>query len=125
MGATYGARFIDLWKDVDLTKVKAHWAVELAEFRGETIGDALKMMIRHGGDWPPTLPTFIGFCEEARKANPRPVTNPLIGTMVGGSEKCDPNAPEVVEARARCMATARRLGMLKLVGQTVNGDAAQ
>jgi len=104
MAATYGAKFLDLWRDVDLQSVKALWAEKLGDFRGDTIRRAVELMINHGGDWPPTLPTFVAFCVEARKELAgEKINNPLLKI----STKLDPHDPETAAARDRVMRTAK------------------
>jgi hypothetical protein len=105
LSGMYGNRFADMWRGIEIAEVKLCWSQELAEFRGETIGNAIKLLVNN--KFPPTLPEFIQHCIDARAANPfKPPTNPLVITHNASYTQDD-----VIAAKARCMATAARLGM--------------
>ena len=94
-----------MWRGIEIAEVKLCWSQELAEFRGETIGAAIKLLMNN--KFPPTLPEFIQHCIDARSASPfKPPTNPLVITL-----RVLPADDDVTAAKARCMATAKRLGM--------------
>lgn len=61
MAGMYGARFLDLWKDVDLDVVKRTWAEGLAGFSGEEVARGLEAC-KQRAKFPPTLPEFVVMC---------------------------------------------------------------
>jgi hypothetical protein len=108
MTATYGNRFLDMWRDTDIKKTKAHWAVELGEFRGETIAYAITFLRQF--DWPPSLPEFIKLCEQARRERPA-VCIVTQAQIEDNSSDCSPE--ETAAAKARAMETAKKCGFVK------------
>lgn len=98
----YGNKFMDMWRGIDLNEVKACWAQELGAYKPSQIGaavDALK-----GNTFPPTLPEFLELCEQSGK----PQVTAAAHLPYRPRATVDPNDPEVVEARARCMASVSR-----------------
>ncbi len=68
MALAYGNRFTDMWRGLNTTELKRHWAVALATLTDEELihgVGALKMR-----EWPPMLPEFIKMC--------RPVMDPVV-----------------------------------------------
>lgn len=60
LGAFYGARFADMWRDADPVELKRIWAEELAGFTAEEIARGIDGCRTR--DWPPTLPEFLKLC---------------------------------------------------------------
>lgn len=60
LAACYGARFTDMWRDVDPATMKRVWAEELAGYAPEEIVRGLSACRTR--DWPPTLPEFLKLC---------------------------------------------------------------
>lgn len=56
----YGNKFLDLWRDLDLNKVKQAWAEDLAGFSANEIKTGLDVCRQK--PWPPTLPEFMLLC---------------------------------------------------------------
>lgn len=67
MGAMYGSKFADLWRDTDQLAVKALWAEKLGGFIDHP--KAIKSALDSLDDklWPPTLPEFLILCRSAVK----------------------------------------------------------
>lgn len=63
LGAFYGARFADMWRDADPVELKRIWAEELAGFTPEEIARGIDGCRTR--DWPPTLPEFLRLCRPA------------------------------------------------------------
>lgn len=65
MGAMYGSKFADLWRDTDQIAVKALWAEKLGGFIDHP--KAIKAALDSLDDkpWPPTLPEFLMLCRQA------------------------------------------------------------
>lgn len=107
----YGNKFLDLWRGIDQNDVKQAWAEELGRFSGENIADALNELLKNK-PFPPSLPEFIALCQESRniRRNDKP-TN----TFVALPDHSTTNSDEATDARERCQATARRLGLMKLL----------
>lgn len=64
MSATYGARFADLWRGTDLSRVKRHWGVELSKLTSAQMKagrENLMQLVK-----APTCPEFIAHCKQAR-----------------------------------------------------------
>lgn len=61
-GIMYGAKFLDLWKNVDPAAMKRAWAEELSGFTAEELKRGLA--ICKTKPFPPTLPEFMNFCRE-------------------------------------------------------------
>jgi hypothetical protein len=59
----YGKKFTDQWAGPDATKLKQHWANELAGFTNAELKRGHDAM--EGRDWPPTLPEFKRMCRPA------------------------------------------------------------
>jgi hypothetical protein len=60
----YGSLWLDRWIDIPLAAVKVEWAQALDRFDPVQIRQAVLWC----GKFPPTLPEFVTFCEQA----PRP-----------------------------------------------------
>jgi hypothetical protein len=97
----YGNKFADMWKGIDLHEVKKCWADELSSYSVQAIAAAVNGLTDK--PWPPTLPEFLEMCDGVREA-------PTIAAHLPykGNEKVDPNDPEIVAARERCMASEKR-----------------
>ena len=115
----YGAKKVmDQWQGVDPEEVKAEWARQLSGFTVRQIDYALELVakpdmeVRNARNpaFPPTLPEFLHLCIQAQRVVPK---EPYL--RIEGKGKYDPNRPDIVEARERCMATANALGMRKLL----------
>lgn len=63
MAAFYGARFADMWRDVEPADLKRTWAEELAGFTPDEIARGIDGCRTR--DWPPTLPEFLRLCRPA------------------------------------------------------------
>jgi len=63
LGAFYGARFADMWRDADPVELKRVWAEELAGFSPEELARGIDGCRTR--DWPPTLPEFLRLCRPA------------------------------------------------------------
>jgi hypothetical protein len=48
-------------------EVRQVWAESLGRFEGSDIREALDMMLTAHVDYPPTLPQFMGLCNDARR----------------------------------------------------------
>ena len=97
----YGSSAIHAkWEGVSLDTVKATWANALADYTPHQIGYALDSL--KANNFPPTLPEFLGYCNQGRQVIPSPV-------LRIERKKYDPNDPEIVAARERCMATMRSM----------------
>jgi hypothetical protein len=105
MSVLYGNRFADMWEGIDLEEVKKCWADEISAFSIAQIAGAVERLKK--ANWPPTLPEFLAMCEGDQL---KPATTAHL-PYKQKSDKYDPNDPEIVAARERCMETARRLGM--------------
>ena len=62
MAAIYGARFLDMWRDVDARDVQAMWTEGLraADITREALMRGLSKL--YHTKYPPTLPEFIALC---------------------------------------------------------------
>ncbi len=60
MALSYGKRFTDQWGGVEPTKLKDHWAKELACMSRKELSRGYAALERR--DWPPTLPEFKKMC---------------------------------------------------------------
>lgn len=124
MHAMYGTLWLDMWKDLHVDPAKAIelakgvWAEDLGRYSPETIGGAIECVRRAGKTFPPTLPEFIGHCESVKPA-------PLTLSHQTYQQRLPEPSVDAVEARERCMATARKLGMLPALDAAVGDrDAA-
>lgn len=66
MVSTYGVKFLDNYRDIDLQAVKLNWAKGLGELTREEIIRGVNLLKET--DWPPMLPQFIKLCKV--KINP-------------------------------------------------------
>lgn len=113
MAAMYGSLFTDRWKDIHPDEIKAVWFEELSRYSVEQVAIAVKDLIGH--EFPPSLPAFAKLCEEAINRAPR-IQNPLVTVVsLPGPEVA--SEEETVAARARCMETAERLGLRRVLNQ--------
>lgn len=107
----YGSLFTDRWKDIKPEEIKAVWFEELSVYSVEQVAIAVKDLIAH--DFPPSLPMFSKLCEEAALRAPKP-RNPLVTVIsLPGPEVA--SQEETAAARERCMATAERLGLRRVL----------
>jgi len=107
----YGNRFADMWRDINITEVKACWAHELCAYSVEQVGMAVDGL--RNNNFPPTLPEFLHLCEQARIARPRISKSPEMPVLMQIS-------PEETEAaRLRCFETAQRLRLVKTLKEAV------
>ena len=58
--AMYGAKFLDMWANVDKDMLKQAWTEDLAGLTPDEIRRGLEVCKTK--TFPPTLPEFIGFC---------------------------------------------------------------
>lgn len=101
MMAMYGTSAItSKWEGQDIERVKAVWAKELANYTPHQIGYALDSL--KANNFPPSLPEFLGYCNQGAQVIPTP-------TKRIAHKPYDPNDPDVIEARERCMATMRSM----------------
>lgn len=84
-----------MWKGIDLQEVKKCWADELSGYSVQAIAAAVNGLAAK--QWPPTLPEFLEMCEGVRPA-------PAAQLPYKPTSKVDPNDPEIIAARERCMA---------------------
>lgn len=61
MSAIYGARFLDLWRDVNPEAVHAEWSAALRGMKREDLQRGVVALYRTR--YAPTLPEFIALCE--------------------------------------------------------------
>ena len=64
LSAFYGAKFLDMWRELDLHSVKAAWAEELAGYTAAELKCGLAQCKTSA--WPPTLPEFMTWCRPTR-----------------------------------------------------------
>lgn len=114
----YGNKFADMWRGIDQGEVKAAWLHELLVFTPHQIGYALDLLTSYSPEkrsgqeihaFPPTLPELLGLCVQAQKVVPR-------GDVLALEKKpntYNPNDPELVAARDRCMANMRKMNFQK------------
>lgn len=60
MSFIYGARFADLWRDVDLDGLKRYWAIQLGKYTPQELKAGVEKLKTK--DWPPTLAEFEKLC---------------------------------------------------------------
>lgn len=113
MGNAYGALMLDRWKDCDLADVKALWLRQLSRHTVAQFAEASKQMLTVC-PFPPTLPEFDALCVAAgKKGITIAAHRPAVLTL---PSRDTPDA--IAEARARCMETAARLGMVHIMPPT-------
>ena len=98
----FGARWASQYGDCD----DGTWASALRGVDSLTLGQALGRVALSGSEFPPSLPEFLGYCNQGAQVIPAP-------TKRIAHKKYDPNDPDIVEARERCMATMRSLTLGK------------
>jgi hypothetical protein len=106
-GAMYGNRFLDMWREIDIVDVKKCWVDELSKFAVGDIGKAVSDL--KANNFPPTLPEFLQLCEKAKgQRESMQIRMTALPPRIESSE-------ELETAKARCFATARKLGMMKFI----------
>ena len=73
--ARYGAKFADLWRDLDPGDLKLAWSEDLAGYSGDEIRRGLELSKTR--TWPPTLPEFMLLCR------------PLADSRADWAEACE------------------------------------
>lgn len=115
----YGARMANMWEGLNPDRIKQAWRQELAEFDADIIVRAAGMLKEKEKVFPPTLPEFAALCRQTKG-----LKEPYHSAHQPAPKLPAPdNSKATAEAKARCMATARSLGMLKAI-QTIAGEAA-
>ena len=71
--AIYGNRVATMWADVDLDELRQVWDEELSRFAHVDVGNALRAMPAAYPDFPPTLPQFVGLCNDSRRTRAQEV----------------------------------------------------
>jgi len=64
MARTWGARFLDQWRGVDLEGVKVEWGRALAKLSNAELKAGVGALLTL--KFPPTLPEFFGLCKQTR-----------------------------------------------------------
>jgi hypothetical protein len=101
MAALYGSRFADQWAGINPADVKKCWAEEIAAYPMPQIAAAVNALTTK--NWPPTLPEFL----ELIRAQ-RPALNTAAHNPTKSVDAVDTQAPDVLAAKARCMASMAR-----------------
>lgn len=113
MSFAWGAQFLDKWRDVDVEELKSHWSKELGCYTPQQIAFAMKTA-QKTCVFPPSLPEIHLLCKQATaKEVTIAAHRPAVLTL---PSRDDPE--ELAAARARCMATAARLGMVHVLPPT-------
>lgn len=60
MQGMYGSKFLDMWRDTDITSVKSLWAEEMGKLTRDQLNRGVEALRTQ--DWPPSLPQFIKLC---------------------------------------------------------------
>jgi hypothetical protein len=60
MAASYGSKFADLWRGVDINSVRRLWGIELAKVTREEWKHGVDSLVTR--PFPPTLPEFVALC---------------------------------------------------------------
>jgi hypothetical protein len=101
MAVMYGSRFADQWAGINPADVKKCWSEEIAAYPMRQIAAAVNALTTK--NWPPTLPEFLELIEDQR---------PRLATAAYKPSKSvdavDTQAPDVLAAKARCMASMAR-----------------
>ena len=101
MAVLYGSRFADQWAGINPADVKKCWAEEIAAYPMPQIAAAVNALTTK--NWPPTLPEFL----ELIRAQ-RPALNTAAHNPTKSVDAVDTQAPDVLAAKARCMASMAR-----------------
>jgi hypothetical protein len=101
MAALYGSKFADQWAGINPADVKKCWAEEIAAYPMQQIAAAVNALTTK--NWPPTLPEFL----ELIRAQ-RPALNTAAHNPTKSVDAVDTQAPDVLAAKARCMASMAR-----------------
>lgn len=101
MAALYGSRFADQWAGINPVDVKKCWAEEIAAYPMQQIAAAVNALTTK--NWPPTLPEFLELMQDQR-----PALNASAHKPTKSVDAVDTQAPDVLAAKARCMASMAR-----------------
>lgn len=99
----YGAKFLDMWRGTDISRVKATWSEKLSAYadRPEAIRYALDSLDNH--PFPPTLPEFLTLCNAAPRAHRQPVitASPESGKPVASQEQVQQHIARITSMLGR------------------------
>jgi hypothetical protein len=101
MAALYGSRFADQWAGINPVDVKKCWSEEIAAYPMRQIAAAVNALTTK--NWPPTLPEFLELIEAQR-----PAPNTAAYKPTKSVDAVDTQAPDVLAAKGRCMASIAR-----------------
>lgn len=101
MALMYGSKFADQWAGINPADVKKCWSEEIAAYPIDQIAAAVKALTTK--KWPPTLPEFLELIQDQRPALTTAAYKPSKSV-----DAVDTRAPDVLAAKARCMASVAR-----------------
>jgi hypothetical protein len=98
MGATFGSRFADMWRNEDATAVKEVWAIELGKLSAEEVKVGVENLTRLTK--APTLPEFVAHCKSCRREQFDNAAPRLADERRAALETVDANLPRMKAAVA-------------------------
>lgn len=99
MGATFGSRFADMWRNEDATAVKEVWALELGKLSAEEVKAGVENLTRLTKS--PTLPEFVAHCKACRIEQRDNAAPRLADERRAALETVDANLPRMKAAVAK------------------------
>lgn len=76
--ALYGhQKLATTWPVEGAAEVRQAWEEQLRRFSPEVLRKALQALIDAAGEWPPTLPQFVGLCREFNRPEQAPAAAAL------------------------------------------------
>jgi len=122
MLSTYGAKFADLWRGINLDDVKRSWGIELNKLSPEQLKAGMENLMALPK--APNLPEFIGHCRAARAEQAAAAAPRLADEKRADQATVDANLGHIRAASARLMTkepTAEWAFKLIIRGKSASG----
>jgi len=123
MFSTYGAKFADLWRGINLDDVKRSWGIELNKLSPEQLKAGMENLMALPK--APNLPEFIGHCRSARAEQAAATAPKLADEKRADQATVDANMGRIRAASARLLTkepTAEWAFQLVLRGRSAGGQ---
>jgi hypothetical protein len=124
MGATFGSRFTDMWRNENVDTLKEVWAMELGKLSTEEVRLGVENLTRLTK--APTLPEFVLHCKACRREQIDNTAPRLEDARRADMETIDANLPRMrsaVKQATKCSPSATWAYELLQRGTARNGSA--
>lgn len=123
MGATFGTRFTDMWRNENVDTLKEVWAMELGKLSTEEVRLGVENLTRLTK--APTLPEFVAHCKTCRREQFDNAAPRIADERRAALETVDANLPRMKAAVAKVTrSTASARWAFEMLIRGVAGDGS-